>query len=186
MFNKKKKVEKVIVKIDIAQLMLKERNIFIYGTIQDKTILPVIQTIYALDSISHKPINLWLNSCGGSCNTGLALINVIRMVKSKIITIVNSEVCSMGAHISIAGNERLIVPNGVVMFHDMSGGITGDYSLKVKDRAKYVEKYYQLLEANIRKYTKLSEKEIRKARTGELWLFAKDCIKKGVADKIIK
>ena len=119
-------------------------------------------------------------------SAGFALINVMQKVKSKIITIVNSEACSMASMIAIAGNERWITPNGVIMFHDMAGGIGGDYSLKVKDRAIFLEKYYKLLENHMKKHTKLSIKEIRKARIGELWLFADECLKKGVVDKIIK
>lgn len=172
--------------IDVEQLMLRERAIFIYENITNKSALDIIKKIKALDSINHKPIHIWINSRGGSCSAGFALINIFKTVESKIVTIINAEVCSMASHISIAGDVRLIVPNGVAMFHDMAGGIGGDYSLKVRDRAEYLEKYYQLLDKHMRKYTKLSEKELKQARTGELWLFAEDCVKKGVVDKIIK
>ena len=179
---KRKKIEN---EIKIDDILLKDRNIFLYEGVTDKSVLKLIKEIKALDKINKKPIYFWINSGGGSVSAGFALINVMKNVKSKIITIINSEVASMGSQISICGDERWIVSNGVAMFHDMSGGIRGDYSLKVKDRAVFIEKYYQLLEDNTRNKTKLTEREIKKARTGELWLFAEDCLKKGIVDKII-
>jgi len=177
--------KKVKPEIKIDDILLRDRNIFLYEGVEDESVLKLIKEIKALDSINHKPIYFWINSGGGSVSAGFALINVMRSVKSKIITIINSEVASMGSQISINGDKRWIVSNGVAMFHDMSGGIHGDYSLKVKDRAIFIEKYYQLLENNTRSRTKLTEREIKKARTGELWLFAKECLEKGIVDKII-
>ncbi len=172
-------------KLKIEEILLDSRNLFLYESVTNESVLRLIKEIKTLDSLNKKPIYLWINSGGGCCAAGFALINVMRSVKSKIITIINAEVCSMGSAISINGNERWIVKNGCAMFHDMSGGIRGDYSLKVKDRAVFIEEYYKLLEENTRKNTKLTEEEIQRARTGELWLFAKDCLKKGIVDKII-
>ena len=171
--------------IKIENILLKSRNLFLYESVTDKSVLKLIKEIKVLDNLNKKPIYLWINSSGGECAAGFALINIMRSVKSKIITIINAEVCSMGSAISINGNERWIVKNGCAMFHDMSGGIRGDYSLKVKDRAVFIEEYYKLLEENTRANTDLTEKEIQRARTGELWLFAEDCLKKGIVDKII-
>lgn len=172
-------------KLEIEDILLKSRNLFLYEDVKDKSVLKLIKEIKALDSLNKKPIYLWINSSGGSVAAGFALINVMRSVKSKIITIINAEVASMGTQISINGDKRWIVKNGCAMLHDMAGGIWGDYSLKVKDRAVFIEKYYQLIEDNTRENTKLTEKEIKRARTGELWLFAEDCLKKGLVDKII-
>jgi len=171
--------------INIEQILLNDRQIFLHGKIDDDSVVPVIKKIKAMDKLSKKPIYLWINSGGGSVNAGFALINIMKSVKSKIVTIINSEACSMGSQISISGDERWIVDNGVAMFHDMAGGIHGDYSLKVKDRAIFIEQYYGLLEANTKKHTKLTPTDLQKMRTGELWLFAKDCLKKGIVDKII-
>ena len=91
----------------------------------------------------------------------------------------------MGSHITICANERYIVENGWIMFHDMWGG-GADYSGKVKYYAKHMELQYQQLEANYKKYTRLTKKDLEIARHGELWLNAEQCLEKGVVDKIIK
>jgi len=127
-------------------ILLKNRELFLYEPVNDKSVERLIKEIKALNYKNKKPITLWINSPGGSTTNGLALINIIRAVKSPIITIINTQACSMASQISIAGNIRKIVANGEWMAHDMSGGITDDYSGKVKYRAQWLEKHYKILE----------------------------------------
>ncbi len=173
-------------RFDAQEINLRKRHLYIYDTISTFSVLRVIKTMKALETQKIAPIYLHLNSGGGSCPAGFALISAMRQLQSKIITVVDSEVCSMASLITIAGNERHMVKNGVVMFHDMAGGIGGDYSLKVKDRAVFIEKYFQMLNNHMKKYTDLTDQELLDARSGELWLFADECLAKGVIDKIIE
>lgn len=169
-----------------SDILIKNREIFLYENINNESALRVIQELKALNLVNKKPITLWLNSSGGSVASGFAIINTIKSIKSKVTTIINSQVCSMGSLVAITGDERLIVKNGVFMAHDMKGGITGDYSQKVEDRAYFIKKYYKLIEEHLKGHTDLTTKEINRARAGELWLFADDCLDKGIVDKIIE
>lgn len=180
----KKSIKKEELKIN--DLVLKQRELFLYENVSQLSILRLIKEIKVLDNINHKPIKLWINSPGGETTCGLALINLMREIKSKIITIINTEACSMASQISVAGNERYIYSNGWWMAHDMSGGIHGDYSGKVKYRAKFIEAHYKILEENYKKFTKLTNNDLELARNGELWLNAEQCLEKGIVDKILK
>jgi ATP-dependent protease ClpP protease subunit len=91
----------------------------------------------------------------------------------------------MAGHISINGDKRLITKNSTWMAHDMSGGITGDYTTKVLDRTKNLEVTQKKLHYNLKKNTKLSRNELDKAKHGELWLESKECKLKGIVDEII-
>lgn len=135
--------------------LLENREVFLYSDIEPDSARKVILELKALNLKNQKPIKLWINSRGGCVASGFAIINTIKSIKSKVITIVNSQVCSMGGHISVAGDERLIVSNGVWMAHDMSAGIY-DYSQKIEDRADFYKKYYKLLEANLVEHTDLT------------------------------
>ncbi len=191
MNNISKKKKKIGIKrnkdFDPNKILVNKRKLFLTEVVNGKTAFKLIKELMALDSQRKAPIYLYLNTPGGNCASGMAIINTIRNIQSKVITIINTEVCSMGAHISISGNERWMDINGIWMAHDMSGGVDGeDYSMKVIDRAKFQDKYYnKVLNGNLRKYTKLSELQIRNARAGELWLFADEAIECGIADKNI-
>ncbi len=169
---------------DVEATLLKNRQLFLNDGIDNESATKKIRQLFALDTINHHPIMLYINSGGGSCTAGLALMNVMRTIKSPVVTIINEEVCSMGGYISIAGDKRVCYEDSVWMAHDMASYIE-DYSLKIKDRARFIETYYHILEENLRRYTDLTEKEIKYARTGELWLTANDMLDKGIVDEII-
>lgn len=167
-------------------ILIKNRELFLYEVVNENSVSRLIKEIKALNYVNKKPITLWINSPGGSTTNGFALINVMRAVKSPIITIVNSEAASMASQIAVAGNIRKIVWNGWFMLHDMSGGIKGDYSGKVKYRAQWIEQHYKQLETVYKMYTKLTQKDLEIARNGELWLDAEQSLKKGLVDTVIK
>lgn len=170
---------------NLDNYLLNKRELFLFETVDSTSISKLIKEIKYLDFQNKKPIKIWINSPGGSTCDGLALVNIMKKVKSKIITIINSKACSMASIISIVGNERYIVKNGVWMAHDMRGGIWGDYSAKVEYRADWIKKHYQQLVDIYKQYTKLTEEDLKIARNGELWLQADECLKKGIVDKII-
>ena len=171
-------------KFDLDKILFDKRQIFLYDVIDEESSVKIIKELYALNSISQNPIMMYLNTPGGSCSDGLAIIDAMRTIESPVVTIVTNEVCSMGGHISVAGNKRICYTNSVWMAHDMSGYME-DYSGKIKYRAEFLEKYYNLLENNLRKYTKLTERELKLARDGELWLFSNEMVTKGIVDEIL-
>lgn len=178
----KKSVQKQ--EFDIDSTLLKNRQLFLNDGITNESVTKIIKALFALDTISHDPIMLYINSSGGSCTAGFAIINAMKTVESPVVTIINSEVCSMGGHISVAGNHRTCYEDSVWMAHDPSTYIE-DYFGKIKDRAKFLEKYNDLIEENLRKHTKLTDEELLRARNGELWLLADEMLEKGIVDEII-
>lgn len=170
---------------DIDLTLLGNRQLFLYDVVDEDSSVKIIKALYALDTVNHNPIMLYLNTPGGSCSDGMAIIDAMRTIESPIVTIITNEVCSMGGHISVAGNKRVCYPNSVWMAHD-AAGYSEDYFLKMKDRVKFYENYYDVvLNPNLKKYTKLTDEELLKARVGELWLFADEMLEKGIVDEVL-
>ena len=185
--NKKKKKKKSSKNIDIDQILLTHRQLFLFGVVDEKLSSSIIKRLIALDRISHKKsINLYINSVGGDVGCGYAIIDTMNGIKAPITTIITGEACSMAGLISIAGDRRAMTVNSYWMGHDLSGGIGGDYTTKVLDRAEYLKRYQKQLEEFIKEHTNLTDKEIVKGRHGELWLDAYECLKKGIIDILIK
>jgi ATP-dependent protease ClpP protease subunit len=117
---------------------------------------------------------------------GNAIIEAMLRAKSAIITVVSGEACSMAGMVSIHGDKRLIESSAYWMAHDIMGGVDGDdYLSKMRKRVEYVSRLQEDMKQMFITKTKLTEKEIDQALYGELWLGAEDCIKKGIADKIV-
>ncbi len=171
--------------IFLNDTLYEHRLIFINDSIDKFLADEIIKSLLVLDMINTKPIQMHITSPGGRVDWGFAIIDVMKKIKSKVITIANGQVASMGTLIAIAGDERKCFSNTTFMFHDMFSGII-DYSAKMKARMQYTEKLYEKLEKHIYKYTKLTKKEVDLSRSEELWVFAENAIEKGLVDSIIK
>lgn len=182
-FNNLKKLKDL--EYNVSAINFHHRKLFLFAEINNNSAYRIVSHLYALDKIDHKkPIELYINIEGGLCSAGVAIIETIQKIKSPVHTIITGEACSMGSLISVVGNKRFATRTAVWMAHDTYHWIE-DYSVKVKDRADFIEKYENMLIKIYKKYTKLNDIELDKAKNGELWLFANDMLKKGIIDKII-
>lgn len=69
----------------------------------------------------RKPIELFINSFGGSVYDGLSLVDVIKQSKTPVYTISIGSSMSMGFWIYLAGHKRLVGEHATLMFHDITG-----------------------------------------------------------------
>lgn len=171
--------------IDIEQILLENRQVFIYAVIGDLLAEIITRELVALDNINHKPILLWINSPGGSLSAGYCIIDTIHAISSPVITIGCGCVGSMAGALIVVGAKRLMTENTIWMGHDMAGGVGNDYLGKVLARSKFMEKYRDRYFDLLREHTKFTKKDIKKMQNEEIWLFADECVKKGIVDRII-
>lgn len=165
-------------------LLNKHRYLLLFDTIDNVSADVLVSKLRALDKLSHDPIYLEINSPGGSVPDGIAIINAMQSIKSPVITIINGLAGSMAALISIAGNKRWMYKLSYWMQHSTSD-IVGDYVQHMKDRTNFLCEFEDKTEELMRKRTKLTKKDFKKIRNGEMWLSAKQAKQKGIVDKII-
>lgn len=182
--GKKKRIRK-IPDFKVDDILLKDRQLFLFGEINEELSRKLVKQILAVDRSSKKPkqIVLWINSPGGSVSDGLAIIDTMRTAQSPIVTVIVGEACSMAAFISVCGDKRVMTKNSVWMQHPMTAG-TNDYFSFMKDRIKGLELYDKITNKILKAKTKLTPKEIEKVKNGELWFTADEAKKKGVCDKV--
>lgn len=162
----------------------KRRIISLIGEIDEELSKKAIKELIKLDYLSNKPITLLINSPGGDCTEGLAIIDAMKMCSSPIYTIVTGMCASMAGIISVCGDIRAITKNAFWMAHPMAGG-TYDYKQHLIDYVDFIKVLDIKMDAILLTHTKLTKKDVEKFRHGQLWLDSKQCIEKGVCDKII-
>lgn len=116
---------------DIYSRLLKERVIFITGTIEDHMANLVVAQLLFLESENpDKDIHLYINSPGGVITAGLSIYDTMRFIKPDVSTMVIGQAASMGAFLLSAGTKgkRFALPNARVMIHQPSGGAQGQAS----------------------------------------------------------
>lgn len=175
--------------IDTEQILLHSRNVLLHGEVSAQSSKEICEKLLVLDYVEKNPIGLWVNCTGGSIGCGFSIIDTIMGLKSPVYTFICGYSSSMGSLIALAGDRRMMTENSIWMFHDLTAFINNgeEYGDKLIARC---EDYYKLLQLRIEKYlkkrTRLTERDLHKARTKELWLFPEECKRKGIVDVVAK
>jgi len=144
--------------------------------------------ILELENIS--PINIIWNSDGGEWETGMAIYDYIKGLRSHVIITCYGRVRSMGTIILQAADERILSPNCLFMIHYGTFGMDDKHTLDGLATAKRIELENTLMENiylekinNVHKdYTRLDLQEYIKY---DKFLLPKEAINMGLADKML-
>jgi len=113
---------------DIYSLLLKERVVFLGTGVNDQVANLIVAQLLYLDS-QHKnsPINLYINSPGGSIYAGLAIHDAMQMISAPVHTFAVGVTASMGTVLLSAGAPgcRFALPHATVHMHPAGGGARG-------------------------------------------------------------
>lgn len=189
-----KKVEKVQqnhITVDYGSkvykaILNKNRRVYLYGTISSISAEALNQKLVAMSLDKPGiPIILEINSGGGSCIAGLSVIDCINSLSCPVYTIVTGYAASMATFISIQGKRRFITKNAYWMAHPISS-LKSDYIGFIKDSMVFMKDLEKRCLNMYKKQTKLPASLLKKWQRGEVWLNARQCIKYGVCDEILK
>lgn len=148
----------------------------------------VIKNLYILKHLDpEKLVTIHLHTCGGDWREGLAIYDTIRLMpyKTKIISYTHAR--SMSSIILQAGDERLMLPSSVFMFHDGTQAVHGEVKTVESDVEFY--KFERKLMLDI--YASVCEKsrsflEELMDKKGNVFLTAEEAVEWGFADKVTK
>lgn len=138
-----------------------------------------------LKDYQPEPIELYINSNGGSVTDGFAIIGAMEMSDTPIITYGMGIVASMALAVFIAGDARVVHRHTRMMYHSISYNMMGhitDHEDTHKE-ADLLQRMYNELFANL---TKLPRDKIDEIRTmkKDFYFSGKQAVKYGVADKV--
>lgn len=130
-----------------------------------------------------EPIEVLINSGGGSVMAGQEIYSILRAAKNVTISI-QSLAGSAASVIAMAGRSR-ISPVGMLMVHNVfMSGASGDYHDMQKNAEILRQMNAALAEAFVAKTGK-SQEEILRLMDRETWLTANQCVEQGFVDEII-
>ena len=113
---------------DIYSRLLKDRIIFVTGTIDDNMANLIIAQLLFLEAEDpNKDIHLYINSPGGSVSAGMAIYDTMQYIKPDVSTICMGMAASMASVLLAAGTKgkRFTLPYARVMIHQPLGGAQG-------------------------------------------------------------
>lgn len=171
----------------IDQTLLKDRKVFLWGEIDEKSAKHVIERMLYLDSLDDQEIQFYLSSPGGYVTSGFAIYDTMLSLRSPVSTICSGLSASMASIILSAGakGRRFIQPHAKVMIHQPSGGAQGQAS-NIEIQAAEILKIKEMSARILAKNCDQEYQRIMKDFNRDYWMDASESLDYGIVDKILK
>jgi ATP-dependent Clp protease protease subunit len=115
----------------IYQRLLKERIVFLGAEVKDQNSNALCAQLLLLNAEDPEAdIFFYINSPGGSVDSGLAIYDTMQFISNDVATVALGLAASMGQFLLASGTKgkRYALPNARIMMHQPSGGIGGSAS----------------------------------------------------------
>lgn len=172
---------------DIFSRLLKERIIMLGTPINDSVAtLMVAQLLYLTSEDPARDINIYVNSPGGSVDSGLAIYDTMQFISCDVSTICVGLAASMGAVLLAAGTngKRASLPNSRIMVHQPLGGAQGqasDIEIQAREILKMKESLYGILSH----HTGKPADKIASDGDRDYWMSAAEAKDYGLIDNVL-
>lgn len=172
---------------DIFSRLLKERIIMLGTPINDSVAtLMVAQLLYLTSEDPARDINIYVNSPGGSVDSGLAIYDTMQFISCDVSTICVGLAASMGAVLLAAGSngKRAALPNSRIMVHQPLGGAQGQAS-DIEIQAREIMKMKQSLYGILAHHTGQPADKIASDGDRDYWMSAAEAKEYGLIDNVL-
>ena len=164
------------------------RRLFLTGEVTDEMANNFVSELLFLAE-TNEPVEIILNSCGGSVMAGMVIYDMIQACDGKVpISIYcTGYAASMGAIIfcGCPKGQRFILPNSKVMLHEpLIEGAMGGSATYVRKTAESMLETSAMLNKILSKHTGRSLEEIEEATSYDHFYTAEEAVKFGLCDDI--
>ena len=173
--------------VDIYSRLLAERVVYLGTPIDDGVANTIIAQLIHLESESPElPINLYLNSSGGSIPATLAIYDAMQYIRSPVETTCVGQASATAAVLLAGGasGRRQILPHGRVVIHAPAAEGRGTIPDLVLE-ADEVERVRTMLEGILAEHTGRTAAQVREDTERDLILTAQGALEYGVVDAVL-
>jgi len=173
---------------DIYSRLLKERIVFLVGTVNDSVAsLITAQLLYLESENPKKEISFYINSNGGLVTAGLGIYDTMQFIKPPVSTLCIGQASSMGSFLLAAGEKgkRLSLPNSRIMVHQPSAGYQGQ-ATDIEIHAREILALKSRLNKIYSKHTRKNEDEIKKALERDKFMTPIEAKDFGLIDDVVE
>ena len=172
--------------IPIQDGMLSHREVELVGEVDADSANALIRQLRYLQREDPGAwVTLYINSPGGSVDSGMALYDVMQAVSCPIRTVCVGLAASMAALLFMSGAERGMLPHSRLMIHDPLIVQTGGSALKLKAVSDDLMETRQIIARVIAEHSGKSMDEVLAKTASDSYFRAEEAIEFGLADQII-
>lgn len=172
---------------DIYSRLLKDRIIFLGGSIEDEIANLIIAQLLFLEAEDReKDINLYVNSPGGTITAGLAIYDTMQYVRPDVRTICLGQAASMAAWLLSCGakGKRLALPNSRIMIHQPMGGFQGQ-ATEIQIQAREILKLRERMNEILAQHTGKSLDQIALDTERDYYMSGQEALDYGLIDEVV-
>jgi ATP-dependent Clp protease, protease subunit len=173
--------------MDPFSLLFKERIVFLGTPVTDQVANAIIAQLLWLNSENpNQPINLYINSPGGSVYAGLAIYDTMQMITAPVSTLAVGVTASMGTVLLSAGakGRRYALPHATIHMHPAGGGAQG-YTEDVRIAFRELERVQTQLFHLVGKHTGHHWREIEEQFERDRFMNAVEAKSYGIIDDVL-
>jgi len=172
---------------DIFSRLLKDRIVFVGGTVTDDMANVVTAQLLFLESEDpEREINFYINSPGGSVTAGLAIYDTMQFVRPPVSTLCVGQAASMGALLLAAGakGKRYALPHSRILIHQVSGGFEGQAS-DIEIHAREALRLKEILNDILSHHSGQNVKKVERDTDRDNFMSAAQAVEYGLIDEVI-
>lgn len=172
----------------LAERLLDSRIVLVADPISSELAQDVISRLLLLDGQDAKaPIDIYINSPGGSVDAGFAMYDMIRFISAPARCICTGLTASAAVIVLLAApkKSRLSLPNSRFLIHQPSGGVRGsatDAKIEADEILKIRSKINLLISGETGQPIEKVEEDTKR----NYWMGADEARKYGLVTKVVK
>tara|TARA_Y100000816_G_scaffold291980_1_gene285264 strand:+ start:5568 stop:6365 length:798 start_codon:yes stop_codon:yes gene_type:complete len=177
-----------------TRITVVRNNIYFYGDVSSQSCEELKNKMIEMDfngklfkiqyGTQSPPINLHIQSTGGSLMDSLYIVDLIKSLDTPVNTYVDGYAASAASLMSVAGNKRYMTKNSMILIHQLSSGSEGKYA-EMTDNMKNLQQLMAKVKAIYTDYTSIPFAQLDDILKHDLWLDAETCKRYGLVDEII-
>ncbi len=171
---------------NVYQALLANRIIFLGSEVRDENANAICAQMLLLNAEDpHKDIYLYINSPGGSVDSGMAIFDTMQWISNDVATVAMGLAASMGQFLLSAGTpgKRYALPHSRIMMHQPSGGLGGTAS-DIRIQAEQSLHIKKTMAELIAKHTGQPLEQIEKDSDRDRWFTAEQALEYGFIDHV--
>lgn len=172
----------------IARGLHHHRTVLISEEVSPELTRRVLANLFLMDGEdSKKPINILINSPGGSADDGFAIYDALRFVRAPVRTI-NVGLSASAATIIMLGADkehRYALPNARIMIHQPLGNMPGTSAENVKRWAEQILKLRERINKLYAEETGHSIEKIQADTDRDYWFTPDEAVAYGLIHRVI-
>jgi ATP-dependent Clp endopeptidase proteolytic subunit ClpP len=161
---------------------VKKSEIYIYDAIGDPEwgMIGAMQVVDALKKMEGKRVTVRINTPGGSVDEGIPMFNAMKRHEGGVNTVVDGIAASMGSYLMLAGIDRTVSKNAMVMIHNPMSIALGNAN-ELRKTADVLDKYLERMLPDYAAATGKTVDELRPLLDAETWFVGQEIIDNGFA-----